>query len=168
MVNIFLLVYFILRKNNSTISPVLIYLIYLFFLQTRSVLQSYCLNLCFFCHSEMLHVLFGVMVGFCMYGIKKKSQYCSLILSCALRELCFSFKCFNWCHRRVLKWFKNYLSDRSQLPGTSSGWVYIRAGVPQGSILGPLLFILFSNDIVTDIGFSKRLFADDTFFFSLS
>ena len=65
----------------------------------------------------------------------------------------------------VLNWFKSYLSDRRQrvvLPGVSSNWNYIRAGVPQGSILGPLLFLLFINDIVNDIGSNIRLFADDT------
>ena len=43
----------------------------------------------------------------------------------------------------ALEWFRNYLSNRRQrlvLPGASSDWEYIRAGVPQGSILGPLLF----------------------------
>ncbi|MCG8046489.1 MAG: reverse transcriptase domain-containing protein [Candidatus Thiodiazotropha endolucinida] len=68
----------------------------------------------------------------------------------------------------VLTWFKSYLSDRKQrvvLPGTTSDWVYIRAGVPQGSILGPLLFLLYINDIVVDIGSNIRLFADDTSLF---
>ena len=68
----------------------------------------------------------------------------------------------------VLNWFKNYLSDRRQrviLPGVSSEWLYIRAGVPQGSVLGPLLFLLFINDTVTDIGSNIRLFADDTSLF---
>ena len=68
----------------------------------------------------------------------------------------------------VLNWFKSYLSDRRQrvvLPGVSSDWNYIRAGVPQGSILGPLLFLLFINDIVNDIGSNIRLFADDTSLF---
>ncbi|MCG7870185.1 MAG: hypothetical protein JAY74_27935 [Candidatus Thiodiazotropha taylori] len=65
----------------------------------------------------------------------------------------------------VLDWFKHYLSDRKQrvvLPGAVSDWVFIRAGVPQGSILGPLLFLLYINDIVNDIGSNIRLFADDT------
>ena len=65
----------------------------------------------------------------------------------------------------VLQWFKNYLSGRKQrvvLPGISSAWNFIKAGVPQGSILGPLLFLVYKNDIVTDIGSNIRLFADDT------
>ena len=46
-----------------------------------------------------------------------------------------------------------------------SAWNLIQAGVPQGSILEPLLFLLFINDIVTDIGSNIRLFADDTSLF---
>ena len=68
----------------------------------------------------------------------------------------------------VLAWFKNYLSDRKQrvvLPGVTSDWASIRAGVPQGSILGPLLFLLYINDIVADNVSNIRLFADDTSLF---
>ena len=64
----------------------------------------------------------------------------------------------------LLKWFSSYLVGRKQrvvLHGVESQWNYIKAGVPQGSILGPL-FLIFINDIVTEIGSSIRLFADDT------
>ena len=68
----------------------------------------------------------------------------------------------------VLRWFQSYLSGRRQrvvLPGSFLEWVYIKAGVPQGSILGPLLFLLYINDIVKNIGSNIRLFADDTSLF---
>ena len=48
------------------------------------------------------------------------------------------------------------------MSGVQSAWNFIIAGEPQGSILGLLLFLLFINDIVYDIGSSTRLFADDT------
>ena len=68
----------------------------------------------------------------------------------------------------LLNWFENYLNGRSQrvvLNGSYSNWLPIGAGVPQGSILGPLLFILFINDIVTDVKAEIKLFADDTSLF---
>ena len=48
------------------------------------------------------------------------------------------------------------------LPGANSDWISVKAGVPQGSIIGPLLFLLYINDIVENINSSIRLFADDT------
>ena len=65
----------------------------------------------------------------------------------------------------LLQWFTDYLKDRKKhavLPGVSSDWCFIIASVPQGSILGPLLFLVFTNDIVEEINSSIRLFADDT------
>ena len=63
-----------------------------------------------------------------------------------------------------LKLIKNYLSNRSQIVsvnGKKSTSDYITCGVPQGSILGPLLFLLYINDLPDYSGFDIRLFADD-------
>ena len=54
------------------------------------------------------------------------------------------------------------LKQRVVLPGANSDWTSVKAGVPQGSILGPLFFLLYINDIVENINSSIRLFADDT------
>ena len=65
----------------------------------------------------------------------------------------------------LLLWFRDYLANRKQrvvLPCAASSWKHIKAGVPQGSILGPLLFLIYINDIVDEIHSSIRLFADDT------
>ncbi len=66
---------------------------------------------------------------------------------------------------KLLSWFTNYLSSREQrvtLQGHQSSWRNIMAGVPQGSVLGPLLFIIYINDIVDKVEGTVRLFADDT------
>jgi hypothetical protein len=63
----------------------------------------------------------------------------------------------------VLLWLSDYLSNRQQrvvINGQSSEWLPIKAGVPQGSILGPLLFLIYINDIVLDIKSDIFLFAD--------
>ena len=65
----------------------------------------------------------------------------------------------------LLLWIENYLLSRKQkvlLNGKESIILSINAGVPQGSILGPLFFLIFINDIVTEVGCSIKLFADDT------
>ena len=68
----------------------------------------------------------------------------------------------------LLTWFIDYLSDRRQrvvIEGKESNWGQIGAGVPQGSVLGPLLFLIYINDIVNIVDSPIRLFADDTSLF---
>ena len=63
------------------------------------------------------------------------------------------------------QWLSSYLLNRKQrvhIPGGSSHWLPIEASAPHGSILGPLLFLIYINDMVTNIKSTVRLFADDT------
>lgn len=65
----------------------------------------------------------------------------------------------------LLRWFESYLENRIQkvvINGYKSDGKPVLAGVPQGSVLGPLLFIIYINDIVDGINCNIRLFADDT------
>ena len=67
---------------------------------------------------------------------------------------------------KIISWIKNYLKNRKQkctVNGRTSCEREITCGVPQGSILGPLLFLLFINDIDQNLIHSKvQLYADDT------
>ena len=69
-----------------------------------------------------------------------------------------------------LRWFKNYLSDHQQqvvLDHVYSDWATVLQGVPQGSVLGPLLFIIYMNDLPDVISHSHlHLFADDIMYAS--
>src|SRR6267154_4060598 len=67
----------------------------------------------------------------------------------------------------MFNWFKSYLSLRSQfieLNGVQSPLLNINYGVPQGSVLGPLLFLIYINDIgnIPDLPSLPKIFADDT------
>ena len=64
----------------------------------------------------------------------------------------------------LLNWISAFLIGRQQrvvLDGCPSNWLPVTSGVPQGSVLGPLLFILYINDIGDNIKSTIRLFADD-------
>jgi hypothetical protein len=97
----------------------------------------------------------------------------TVVLFCDLR------KAFDTCNHQILfsklkkygingleqEWFKSYLSNRSQfvqIGSTKSSSKKINIGVPQGSILGPILFLLYINDIQEFTSLLAILFADDT------
>ena len=71
---------------------------------------------------------------------------------------------------KILNIITDFFSFRKQrvvLNGQASPWASIEAGAPQGSILGPLLFLIYINDLSEDLSTTAKLFADDTSLFSI-
>ena len=65
----------------------------------------------------------------------------------------------------TLTWIRSFLTGRSQrvvVNGADSSWSQVTSGIPQGSVLGPLLFLLFINDMPDYNMSSIKIFADDT------
>uniref|UniRef100_A0A131YPE6 Endonuclease/reverse transcriptase n=1 Tax=Rhipicephalus appendiculatus TaxID=34631 RepID=A0A131YPE6_RHIAP len=81
----------------------------------------------------------------------------------AHRRLISKLACLNL-DTHVLSWIECFLTNRSQhtvIDNIQSSSSSVLSGVPQGSVLGPLLFLIFINDIPANISSSIRLFADD-------
>ena len=65
---------------------------------------------------------------------------------------------------KILDWVKGFLSNRSQrvrIDGEYSDWKEVTSGIPQGSVLGPILFVIFINDMPDMVKSMCQLFADD-------
>ena len=67
----------------------------------------------------------------------------------------------------ILSDFLKNTKQRVTHNGQSSSWTNVNAGVPQGSILGPLLFLIYINDLSDGLSSNAKLFADDTSLFSV-
>ena len=70
----------------------------------------------------------------------------------------------------LLETLTHFLKDRKQRVeqnGKNSTWANVEAGVPQGSILGPLLFLIYINDLPDNLSTNVELFADNTSLFSV-
>ena len=66
---------------------------------------------------------------------------------------------------QTLSWVKDFLDSCSQavvLNGVKSDKIAVSSGVPQGSVLGPILFLAYINDLPDQVKSGVRLFADDT------
>ena len=70
---------------------------------------------------------------------------------------------------KVLRWIEAFLTGRRHrvsVDGELSDWVYVKSGIPQGPVLGPILFVMFINDMPRVIKNCWKLFADDAKIYS--
>ena len=71
----------------------------------------------------------------------------------------------------IVTWIQNWLTDRKQrvsVEGETSAWTAVHSGVPRGSVLGSLLFLIYINDLEDGVASNILKFADDTNIFQKS
>ena len=83
--------------------------------------------------------------------------------SVAHKRLLLKLKCYG-IGGKMLLWLENFLTGRRQrvvLNGSFSRWSEVVSGVPQGSVLGPMLFLFFVNELPNTVNVKIKLFAND-------
>ena len=102
-----------------------------------------------------------------MYGMSctdsSRSQFITSLKYCTVRLLLLKLQ-HHGIRGQLLDWITSFLQDRTQqvvCDGCISEPAKVMSGVPQGSVLGPLLFLIFINDLPLDVNSTCRLFADD-------
>ena len=126
--------------------------------------------------SSLIQLLTITHKIFSSFDCKPSLEVCSIFLDVSkvfdkvwLEGLPYKLKSFG-ISENLLNLIKHYLNDRSQrvlLNGQCSNCEHILAGVPQGSILGPLSFLIYITDLPDELKSNVKLFADDTSFFSV-
>ena len=120
--------------------------------------------------SQLLYIVHNIRKN---WGEKKITQGVFLDVSSAFDKVWHSGLLAKLCQVGIEDKFyalmDSYLQDRKQIVvvnGCKSDILDVKAGVPQGSRLGPLLFLIYMNDIIDDIESDILIFADDTSLFA--
>ena len=105
----------------------------------------------------------GLEIGFSEYNDSSFISYCQIL---GMKET-YGKETYGT-EGEVLNLLRNYLHERYQsavLHGQTSSRELIKSGVPQGSVLGPLMFLIYINDLPDNIQSTCKIFVDDTSLF---